>query len=415
MNASILAIGTEMLGPHRLDTNSLRITEAFERHSVSLEKKSVVGDDRAVIVSELASMLDRTRLVIVSGGLGPTADDLTKEAVAELLGLELELDETVLESIRRRFADRGLEMPEVNRKQALVFPGQQTLHNDRGSAPGFHLSISWNDSQRDIWLFPGVPPELQRMVERYLEPWLESFGRPQRHRRTVHLAGLAESHIEETLAPFYAAHADLQVTILAGGGEIQISIAHSGAVGEAAVHLDGLEAELRELFGERVFGTDQDTLEEVVGRLLSERGETISTAESCTAGGLGERITSVPGSSQWFIGGVIAYSGAVKTAMLDVSSEVIREHGEVSEAVARGMAEGARRRFGTDWGVGITGIAGPGGGRPGKPVGTVHVALAWSGGSEHERLQLSGDRDLVRTLSAMRALEMLRRRLLSRL
>src|SRR5690349_3219419 len=349
--AAIIAAGSEMLGPIRLDTNSLKITAALERFAVPVVRKSIVGDSLADLVAEIRYAADRADLLIITGGLGPTEDDLTREALAEAFGLSMEIDESIIRTIEARFAARGWTMPEVNKRQANVFVGHATLKNERGTAPGFHLQ----PNGKDVWVFPGVPHELEWMVATYLRPWLEErSGGRERHRRVLKIAGLTESGVEEKLAPYYAAHAGELVTILASGGQIEIHLS-----GESRDDIATREKEIAEIFTERLFGFDDDSLESVVGRLLTERGQTLATAESCTGGLLGSRITDIPGSSAYYLGGVVSYTAAAKTNFVGVDPALIREHGEVSEAVAIALATGVRDRFGATWGVGITGIAGP--------------------------------------------------------
>lgn len=405
MNAAIIAIGSEMLGPTRVDTNSLEITSALESAGIPVVRKSVVGDLLADLVAELRSSLDRAEIVISTGGLGPTEDDLTREALSEAFGLTLETDESIVDTIRARFEARGWTMPEVNRRQANVFVGQTTLRNERGTAPGFHLAIG----AKHIWVFPGVPHELKWMIETYFAPWLrEVSGGRTRHRRVLKIAGMTESAVEERLEPFYEQHSGELVTILASGGQIEI---HLNAFDAAEIATR--EAEILELFGMRVFGYDADTLESVVGALLQSRRETVSTAESCTGGLLGSRITDVAGSSAWYLGGAICYTAAAKTDLAGVDPALIREHGEVSEPVARALARGARERFHTTWGIGITGIAGPTGGTPDKPVGTVHIAVAGPNGEEHRKIFWPAPRTIVKWFSTQTALDLLRRTILT--
>ncbi|HEX8411627.1 MAG TPA: CinA family nicotinamide mononucleotide deamidase-related protein, partial [Thermoanaerobaculia bacterium] len=363
--AAIIAVGSEMLGPTRVDTNSLKITAALEKYGVPLVRKSVVGDLLPDVVAEIRGAFARADVVLITGGLGPTEDDLTREALAEAFGLTIEVDQSIIDWIAARFAERGWVMPEVNKRQANVFAGQTTLRNERGTAPGFHIETGG----KHVWVFPGVPHELEWMVGRYLAPWLEqASGGRVRHRRVLKIAGMTESGVEEKLKPYYERHPGELVTILSGGGQIEI---HLG--GESLDDIASREAELAGLFGARLFGFDDDTLEGVVGALLLARGETLSTAESCTGGLLGSRITDVPGSSAYYLGGAVCYTAVTKTALAGVDPVLIVEHGEVSEPVALALACGARARFGTTWGAGITGIAGPGGGTPEKPVGTVHI------------------------------------------
>jgi nicotinamide-nucleotide amidase len=404
MSAAIIAVGSEMLGPIRVDTNSLRITAALERFGVPVVRKSIVGDSLADLTAEIRYAAGRADLLILTGGLGPTEDDLTREALSAAFGLQTEVDEAIIRSIESRFAARGWTMPEVNKRQANVFRGHTTLTNERGTAPGFHLQLDG----RDVWVFPGVPHELEWMVATYLQPWLEQrSGGRARHRRVLKIAGLTESGVEEKLAPYYATHPGELVTILASGGQIEI---HLG--GESRDDIAAREAEIAQIFGERLFGYDDDTLESVVGKLLIERGQTLATAESCTGGLLGSRITDIPGSSAYYLGGIISYTAAAKTGLVGVDLELIRAHGEVSEEVAIALANGVRERFGATWGIGITGIAGPGGGSEAKPVGTVHVAIAGLHGHKHRHILWQGPRTIVKWYATQQALDLLRRNVL---
>lgn len=408
MRSAIIAVGSELLGTDRLDTNSLTIARLLETYGFSLERKAVVPDRKEAIAAELLHMLQQHEVVLITGGLGPTEDDLTREAVAEALSLRLELDPSILSHIEELFTRRGLRMPEVNRKQAMVFSGHQVLSNPRGTAPGFHLSISHQDKPRHVWIFPGVPYELEGMLEADLEPWLQEQKRQVQYRRIVKLTGITESEVEEKLKPFYAKYTGEPITILASRGEIQVHLFARGSADEAYALLTRMEQELRELFGDKIFGLDNDTLEAVVGRMLASRGETVATAESCTGGLLASRITDVSGSSAYYLGGAVAYSRESKLMLLGVDPALIEKHGEVSEEVAREMATGARRRFSTTYGAAITGIAGPTGGTEQKPVGTVHVAVCSQRETEHRKFQLSGSRDLIKLWSTQVALNMLR-------
>lgn len=409
MNAIIIAVGTEMLGTSRLDTNSLKLTEILERYSIPLRRKEVIGDSKADIIRAVQSASEDADLLLITGGLGPTEDDLTKEALAEGFGLELTMDETIVKKMEERFKARGFVMSPLNRKQANVFAGHQTLANSRGTAPGAHLTLSIGRKEKHVWVFPGVPVELEAMIAEALEPWLQSTGvTTSRHRRVLKIAGMPESAVDEKLAPFYAAHREDPVTILATHGEIQIHLLADGTADESFARLTSMERELRAIFGERIFGLDDETMESVVGKLLSSRGETVSTAESCTGGLLASRITDVGGSSAYFIGGVVAYSYQAKLFLVGVDPALIQEHGEVSEEVAREMASGVRRRFGTTYGMGITGIAGPTGGTDKKPVGTVHIAVASATNVEHRKIFFHGSRDLIKRYSTQSVLDLMR-------
>lgn len=413
MRSAVVAVGSELLGTERLDTNSLVLTKLLEEYGLGLDRKSVVPDSRPAIVRELKYLLEDHDLVLMTGGLGPTEDDLTKDALAETLGIQMELDRSVLAVIEHRFQKRGMRMPKTNERQAMIFPGQRTIPNDRGSAPGFHLTVQHNGKQRDIWIFPGVPYELEGMIQSELEPWLKKQNRQSRHRRVVKVTGMSESGVDERLKPFYDKYTGEPITILASRGEIQIHLIADGSSDVASEKLMRMEQELRAIFSERIFGVDSDDMESVVGRLLSSRKETVATAESCTGGLLSSRITDVSGSSAYFLGGVVSYSRESKLYMLGVDPAIIDKHGEVSEQVAREMANGARRRFSTTYGIGITGIAGPTGGSEAKPVGTVHIAVASHRGIEHARHQLGGPREMIKFWSTQIALDMLRRQMAS--
>jgi nicotinamide-nucleotide amidase len=404
LTASIIAIGSEMLGPTRVDTNSLKVTAAFESFGVGVVRKSVVGDTQDQLVDEIRHSLAHSDILITSGGLGPTEDDMTREALAEALGLTMEVDAAIIDRLEKRFAARGWAMPEVNKRQANVFAGQATLTNERGTAPGFHIE----QDGKHVWVFPGVPHELEWMVTTYLAPWLASItGGQSRFRRVLKIAGMTESGVEERLKPYYAAHPE-PLTILATSGQTELHLAADGAESDALALIAAREAELRELFAHKIFGADGDTLEAVVGRILTERHETVSTAESCTGGLLASRITDVPGSSAYFMGGAVCYTAAAKTDLARVDPAVIAEHGEVSEPVAIALARGARERFATTYGIGVTGIAGPGGGTEAKPVGTVHIAVAGASSHKHWKLFWPIERTLFKRIATQSALDLLR-------
>jgi nicotinamide-nucleotide amidase len=413
MKAAILAVGSELLGTDRLDTNSLKLTGLLARYGVELRRKAVIGDSEEEIASELRTLVERVDLVLVTGGLGPTADDVTREAVAAALGRSLHQDDEVLASLEQRFAALGWRMPDVNRRQAQVVEGAEVLTNPRGSAPGLRLE----SGGCTLFLFPGVPNEMEGLMASELEPWLAvRSGGVARETAVLKIAGLPESVVEERIAPAYDEFGREAITILASVGEIRLQATAEGPEPERRARLTAMVARLAELAGDAVYTThDTDTLESVVGDLLRAAGTTLTAAESCTGGLLSQRVTSVAGSSDYFLGGAVTYSNELKTQLVGVPAALIAEHGAVSEPVARAMAEGVRTHLGSDWGVGITGVAGPGGGSPEKPVGTVHIAVAGpkDGEVEHRRLRLPGDRERIRMFSAQIALEMLRRRLLA--
>jgi nicotinamide-nucleotide amidase len=399
MRAAIIAVGSEMLGPTRVDTNSLKLTALLEEFNIEVVRKSVVGDHLGDLAGEIRFSFDRTDILITSGGLGPTEDDLTREALAKAFGLAMEIDQSIIDRLEARFAARGWKMPATNKRQANVFSGQTTLTNERGTAPGFHLQVEG----KHIWVFPGVPHELEWMAATYLRPWLESLGKPRRLRRIVKITGLSESGVDEQLKPYYDAHKDEPLTILASGGGIELHL-----LATEAAEIARREKEIVEIFGERIFGYDDDLLESVVGQKLIEHAATVATAESCTGGLLGSRITDIAGSSRYYMGGVVCYDAKAKIDLAGVDPELIRQHGEVSEEVARALAEGVRKRFDTTYGVGITGIAGPGGGSEAKPVGTVHMAVAGPHGTKHRKMFWPAPRTLVKWFSTQWALDLLR-------
>jgi nicotinamide-nucleotide amidase len=406
MQAAIIAVGSEMLGPTRVDTNSLKITAALEDFGIPVVRKSIIGDKLDDLAGEITFALSRADLLVTSGGLGPTEDDLTREALIKAFDLKHERDQAIIDRLEQRFRARGWSMPEVNKKQATVFPGHETLANDRGTAPGFHLQ----PGGKHVWVFPGVPGELEWMLATYMVPWLEkTIGARTRHRRVLKIAGMGESAVEEKLAPYYAAHRDELLTILASPGAVELHIVAEGDPGAARADVAKREKEIREIFGTRIFGADDDTIESVIGELLASRGETLSAAESCTGGLFSSRVTDVSGSSRYYMGGAICYTAEAKTMLAGVDPALIRANGEVSEPVAIALAQGVRERFSTTYGVGITGIAGPTGGSEAKPVGTVHIAVADATRHEHRKFYWPGTRSHVKWFSTQSALDLLRR------
>jgi nicotinamide-nucleotide amidase len=411
MKAAVVAVGTELLGVDRLDTNSLYLTRILESFGVELRRKAVIGDDEEEVAKELARLATEVDLVLVSGGLGPTADDVTREAVARAFGLGLALDPGALADIEARFRRFGIPMPPPNRKQAEVVEGAMVLPNANGTAPGQVVT----HGGATVFLLPGVPRELEGLAQTALVPWLrERWDGGTIERRVLKVACVPESGVEERIAPAYAEFGRESITVLAKPSEILVYASAGGDPDARRRRLDSMQGRLRELIGDPVFADrEQDSLESVVGALLRERGSTVATGESCTGGLVAERLTRVAGSSAYFLGGAVAYSNAAKTAILGVPADLLAREGAVSEAAAGALAGGARERFGADWGIGITGVAGPDGGSESKPVGTVHIAVAARDGSlVHRRAVYPGDRERVRWQSSQWALDMLRRRLL---
>ena len=421
MKATIIAVGSELLGTRRLDTNSLKLTAVLDRFGVELVAKSVIGDDETALAAELVRRVAETDLVLVTGGLGPTADDVTRAAAARAFDRSVAVDEDIVEHMRGLFARFGREMPDVNRRQAEVIDGATVLANSRGTAPGQHLTCSTRlpsgePKDASVFLFPGVPRELEAMISKNLEPWLAEATAGADlglESQVVKLACVPESEAEERIAPAYERFDRERISVLASPGEVKIYFSARGPEAERRAELDTMRQTLLELAGAAAFtDREEDTLESIVGRLLAEAGRTLTTAESCTGGLVAERLTRVAGSSAYFLGGVVSYTNELKTRLLGVPEEMIAAHGAVSEPVARGMASGVRERYGADYGIGITGIAGPGGGSAEKPVGTVHIAIAGPSGGAHRQPIFPGDRERVRLQASQLALELVRRDLL---
>ncbi len=407
MNAEIIAVGSELLTPYRLDTNSLFLTDQLNQLGIRVMRKVVVGDDRTELRDAFRESLGRVGLVISIGGLGPTEDDLTRETVAELLGRRLKLDPAILRGIEERFRRFGRTMPEINARQAMVPEGAEILANPRGTAPGLWLEA--ND--RIVVLLPGPPPELEPMFTNEVQPRLaKRSGAVRVFTRELRVTGTTESDVEQRIAPIYTQYAEAETTILAAPGEIQIHPrVWSSDAAAAEKLLDEMVERITMALGENVFTTIGESLEDVVAGTLQMNRASIAVAESCTGGMVAERLTNVPGSSSYFRGGVVSYSNDLKTAWLGVPVELIEAKGAVSSEVAVAMAENIRRRAGSTLGLSITGIAGPGGGTPEKPVGLVHMALADEKGAKERGVRFPGDRDRIRRQASQAALDMVRR------
>jgi nicotinamide-nucleotide amidase len=412
-SAHIIAVGSELLTPHKIDTNSLFLAARLEEVGIALSGKSVVGDEQVDLRIAIATALERSDLVITTGGLGPTSDDLTRETAADVLGLTLTEDAQILDTIRARFRSRGMTMPDANRKQAMVPRGATVLPNPCGTAPG--LAIDTRD--RLLVLLPGPPRELQPMFDAHVLPRLtrESAGQRVR-RRVLKITGRSESMVEQSAFPVYStlrgADPPIATTILATPGQIELHLSAVGSDIDAVDRaLDSGVRALQDALGDAVFSVDGRSLEQVVGDLLRAQRKKIAAAESCTGGLLLGRLTDVPGSSAWVVGGTIAYANDIKISELGVGVDVIATHGAVSEPVAVQMAEGVRQRFRADIGVAITGVAGPGGGSAEKPLGTVVIATA-AHRSQVRTFRFVGDRPMVRNQSVAAALDSVRRLLL---
>jgi nicotinamide-nucleotide amidase len=410
LTAEIIAIGSELLAPDRTDTNSLWLTDKLNRMGIDVKLKTIVGDDDARLEELIKDAVKRSRVVITTGGLGPTEDDITRKVVARALGRRLALDENVLSEIRARFQSFGMTMPERNSRQAMVIDGADVLPNPNGTAPGLYLE----HEGCAIALLPGPPREMNPMFESHVQARLEELAGDLRFaRRVLRVTGMGESAIDEKIAPIYTQFENPQTTLLFNSSEVEIHLrAHGRTEADAEALLDDLSLKIEKQLGNAVFSFRGETMEEVVGLRLSVAGFTLAVAESCTGGLISERLTNVPGSSAYFIEGVITYSNEAKTRLLGVDPKLIKEFGAVSKQVARDMARGVRHRAKTDFGLAVTGIAGPGGGTEERPVGLVYIALADDAHTEHKRLMLPGDRELIRWRASQAALDMLRRRLI---
>ncbi len=413
-SAEIIAVGSELLGPTRLDTNSLVITKCLAEHGIGVRAKAVVGDSREDLGALFSSALGRADLVVLTGGLGPTDDDLTRDVVAETLGRALREDEATVARLRARFARRGLHMPSINRRQAMVPEGAEIVPNPIGTAPGLWLE----HEDRIIVLLPGPPRELRPMIEALARERLAPrAGASRVITRVIRIAGQTESHAEETARPFFARWRsearNIDATTLASPGSIDFHLSTRSTdpvSGSAAI--DAAARELADAFGEDAYASGEQSMEQVVGLLLRQRVYTVAAAESCTGGLLTSRLTDVPGSSAYVHLSIVAYSNEAKTALLGVPPALIAAHGAVSEPVALAMAAGIKARAGSTIGVGITGIAGPDGGTPEKPVGTVAIALDGPWGAQVRTRSLLGGREHIKFWATQAALDDVRRTLL---
>ena len=417
MKAEIIAAGSEMLTPHRQETNSLFLTAQLNDLGVQVAFKTIVGDNLEHLTGAARIALSRADIVIFSGGLGPTEDDLTREAVAAALGISLRRDPAILTSLYKRFAERKMVMPPNNVKQADVLEGATILTNPKGSAPGQLLDTVVDGYRKIVVLLPGPPDELKPLFEHAVKPLLTT-ALPPRYiaRRVLRMPLIPESHVDARTAPIYREYDDVQTTILAGHGEIQLHFSSAKpTLSEAQARVDELASRIEAEMEDAIFSSQNESLEEVVLLMLGLRHLTLAAAESATGGLLASRLTAVPGASRYFLGGAVVYSDALKTTFADVPAELVATHGPVSEPVARALAEGIRARTGASLGVSITGIAGP---TPGtgpdaeKPIGLVYIALADGRDTRVKELHLPGDRERVRWWATQHALELIRRSLL---
>src|ERR1700722_5670454 len=407
MKAEIIAVGSELLTPYRLDTNSLFLTDELNQLGIRVVYKNVVGDSLDDMRTCFAIAVLRADLIVASGGLGPTDDDRTRDAIAEVLSRKLQLNHEVLEKIKERFRRYNRTMPEINARQAMVPEGAAILPNSRGTAPGLWLEHEGHI----VVLLPGVPIELRSIFETEVKPRLARLNHDERlFTRDLRITGLPESEVEQRVRPLYELYPDTDTTILAAPTGIQLHPRiWSRDAAKAEKLLDEIVDRMALALGENLFSTHGETLEEVVARVLVENHATTAVAESCTGGMLAERLTNVPGSSNYFLGGVVCYSNELKTAFVDVPAAIIESKGAVRSEGALAVASGIRRRTGATIGVGITGIAGPTGGTPEKPVGLVHIAIADERGSREHAIRFPGDRERIRLYATQSALDMVRR------
>jgi len=412
VGVEILTIGTEILLGQIVDTNAAFMAQRLAEAGIDLFYKTTVGDNEGRIEAALRQGLGRSDAVVCTGGLGPTEDDLTREVIAKVLGRRLRLDEEVLGHIAGRFASRGIPMAENNRKQAYVPEGAEVLHNPRGTAPGLFLATP---EGKVVAALPGVPSEMRPMLTEQVIPRIRAqFAIRSRIRsRVLRTCGASESRVDQLIGDLFRSQRNPTIGVLAHAGEIHVRLTAKGeSDAEVEGLLDDLEAKLRERIGPLIFGRDDEELEQVVARLLRDRGLTLAVAESCSGGLVAHRLTNVPGSSRYFDRGVVAYSNRSKTEVLGVPADLVAARGAVSPEVAQAMAVGVRRLAGTDFGIGITGIAGPDGGTAEKPVGLTYVGLAWAGESLAREYRFLAHREVNKVRASQMALELLRRRLL---
>lgn len=414
MIAEIIAVGSELLTPYRVDTNSLALTAELNKLGVPVAFKTILGDDLHQLTEAARIALRRADIVLFSGGLGPTEDDLTREAVAAALGIGMTRDKSIVDDLRRRFEKRGIQIREINFKQGDVLHGATILPNGNGTAPGQWIDTTFESNRRIAILLPGPPKELTALYTDQVEARLRAIV-PETHIATASLrmAVVPESEVDARTSPIYTEYPDVQTTILSTQGEIQLHfLCNKPTLAEAQSRVSELSNRCEQEMEQVVFSAQNQSLEEVVLLLLGMRHLTLATAESCTGGLLAQRLTAIPGSSRSFLGGAVAYSNALKTLFADVPADLIQQHGAVSDPVARGLAEGIRHRTGADMGLGITGIAGPDGATETKPIGRVYLAISDAQQTTCLELNLSGDRERIRWFSAQHALVELRRRLI---
>lgn len=407
MKAFILSVGTELTSGQVIDTNSAFLSRQLAGLGIATAMHATIGDDRAEIARAILAAAGQAEVVIVSGGLGPTEDDLTRQALADAMGTALEVNSHCLDAIRAFFRARNRQMNETNCIQAMVPRGAEPIDNHVGTAPGLYALLG----KAQVFIVPGVPSEMEWMFRNAIAPKLPAQEGVMLY-RILHTFGAGESDVGARIADLMRREANPLVgtTVAAGMVSIRV-IAHARTPDEAQAMSDGTVAELRRRLGELVVGEGDATLPAAVGELLRKAGQTLTTAESCTGGLVGKLLTDVAGSSDYYLGGAVSYANRLKTGLLGVDESLLAEHGAVSEPVAMAMAKGARERLGSDWSIAVTGIAGPGGGTEAKPVGLVYVAVSGPDGTEVQKLTFPGTREMIRLRSALTGLNMVRLRL----
>ena len=409
LSAEIIAIGSELLTPDKTDTNSLWLTEKLNDTGIEVMLKTIVGDDGERLEEAVRDAMRRSDIVITTGGLGPTEDDITRQFTANATGRKLVYHDEIEVLLRERFRNWGREMPDINKRQAYVIDGGEILPNPNGSAVGMLVEIDG----KILAILPGPPRENQPMFNDHVFPKLKAIaGDVFVKRRILRVSGMGESAVDEIAAPIYTSYADVRTSILFNRSEVEIHIAaRADSFAEAENTADKLATELAAALGKAVFAMNGETMEEIVGMRLNERSETLAVAESCTGGLIGRRLTDVPGSSAYFMEGAITYSNDAKMRTLGVNEKILTTHGAVSAECAEAMAAGMRKYAGTDHAISVTGIAGPDGGTEEKPVGIVFIGYAGSTGAKSVKIVLPGDRYLVRWRASQAALDYLRRQL----
>ena len=410
LSAEIIAVGSELLTPEKTDTNSLWLTGKLNEIGIEVKLKTIVGDDEARLEETIRDAVKRSDVVITTGGLGPTEDDVTRQVSGRAVGRELIYHNELESDLRERFRRWGREMPEINKRQAYVIEGAEILPNPNGSAVGMMLELA----NKLFVVLPGPPRELEPMFETRVLPKLkEKAGEIYVKRRILRVSGMGESAVDEVIAPIYGAFDNVQTSILFNKSEIEVHLSARAVTGEEADEiLDTLVGKIVEALGTAVFALNGETMEEVVGKMLADNGKTLALAESCTGGLIGMRLTEVPGSSKYFLEGAVAYSCEAKVRSLGVTQELLDAYGAVSAETAEAMASGIREKADSDYALSVTGIAGPDGGTVEKPVGTVFIGYADRSRTKSLKLTLPGDRYLIRWRSSQAALDYLRRQLL---